>query len=173
MKRPILTLALAGLVAAGLTARAQSPQPKTLTETTVVKVKILAINAAKRQVTVKGEAGDVDTVGVPDSANLDRFKVGDNVTLTYDETLTFSLAKPEAADSASVTKTSVGEVGVVTRVVTITALDLTAMTASFKSADGKTQTIKIRDPKNAAGYKVGDKVAISYTGSLQATVDKK
>ena len=82
------------------------------------------------------------------------------------------LAKPDAGDAASVKRTSVGGVGSVTKVVTITAIDMTAQTASFKGSDGKTQTIKIKDPKNAVGYKVGDKVALTYTGALSVTVDK-
>ena len=175
MKRSILSLVLAGFVGAGLTARAEDPkpQPKTVSDTTVVHVKILDINAAKRQVTVKDESGDVETIAAPEDANLGRFKVGDAVTITYAETLTFGLAKPEEVDSIAAKRTSVGGTGSVTKVVTIAAIDLAAKTASFKGADGKTQTIKIRDPKNAAGYKVGDKVALTYTGSLQITVDKK
>ena len=66
-----------------------------------------------------------------------------------------------------------GGSGFVTKVVTITALDMAAPSVTFKTADGKSQTVKIRNAKNAEGYKVGDKVALTYTGSIQIAVDKK
>ena len=64
MKRSILTLALAGLVGFGLTARAEDakPAPKTVTETTVAKVTVLDVNAARHEVTVKDQVGDVQIV---------------------------------------------------------------------------------------------------------------
>lgn len=176
MKRSILTLALAGLVAFGLTARAEEakkPAPKTIGETTTAKVTVLDVNKAKKEVTVKDEAGDVSIVAVPEHFTLEKVKAGDVVTLTYAETLTVALAKPGEMDSVAAKKTTGGGSAYVTKVVTITAIDLTAMTASFKAADGKTQTVKIRDAKYASTYKVGDKVAITYSGSLQAAIDKK
>lgn len=171
MKRTILTLALAGLVGVGLTAQAQKPQ--TITDTTVVKVTVLDVNAAKKEVTVKDEAGDVSVVAVPEAYKLEKVKAGDVVSLTLAETLTVALAKPGEMDSASVKQTTAGGAGYVTKVVTITAMDMSVPSVTFKSAEGKTRTVKIRNAKNAEGYKVGDKVAISYSGSLSAAIEKK
>ena len=175
MKRTILTLALAGLVAVGLTARAEEkkPAPKTVTDTTSAKVTVLDVNKAKKQVTVKDEVGDVSVVAVPAHFTLEKVKAGDVVTLTYAETLTVGLAKPGEMDSVSAKQLTAGEVAQVTRVVTIAALDMSVPSVTFKGADGKTKTFKIRDPKAAEGYKVGDKVAISYSGTLSASIDKK
>ena len=156
MKRSILTLALAGLVGLGLTVRAEDakPAPKTVTETTVVKVTVLDVNAAKHEVAVKDQAGDV-------------------VSLTLAETLSVGLAKPGETDSVAASKTMSGGAGYVTKVVTITGLDMAVPSVTFKTADGHSQTVKIRNAKNAEGYKVGDKVALTYTGSLQLAVEKK
>ena len=175
MKRSFLTLALAALVGIGLSARAEDakPQPKTVTETTVVKVTVLDVNAAKHEVTVKDPEGDVQIVTVPDTYKLDKVKAGDVVSLTLAETLTVGLAKPGEADSVAASRTMHGGAGFVTKVVTITALDMKVPSVTFKSADGHTQTVKIRNAKNAEGYKVGDKVALTYTGSLQVAVEKK
>jgi hypothetical protein len=175
MKRSILTLALAGLVAAGLTARAEDPkpQPKVITDSTSLKVTVLDINKAKKEVTVKDEAGDVSVVAVPEHFTLEKVKVGDVVTLTYAETLTVALAKPGEMDSVAAKKTTAGGAATVTKVVTIAALDMAVPSVTFKAADGKSQTVKIRDPKAAAGYKVGDKVSITYSGALSASIDKK
>jgi hypothetical protein len=176
MKRSILTLALAALVGLGLTARADDamkPAPKTVTETTAVKVTVLDVNKAKHEVTVKDETGDVFVVDVPDAYPLDKVKAGDVVSLTLAETLTVGLAKPGETDSVSAKRTAHGGAGYVTRVVTITALDMAVPSVTFQTADGKTKTVKIRSAKNAEGYKVGDKVALTYAGSLQLAVDKK
>jgi hypothetical protein len=174
MKRSILTLALAGLVGFGLTARAEDPKPKpnTVSETTVVKVTILDINKAKMEVTVKDESGDVSVVAVGGTYKLDKVKVGDVVSLTLSESLTVALAKPGETDTVAAKRTAGGGAGFVTRVVTITALDMSAPSVTFVNADGKSRTVKIRNVKNAEGYKVGDKVAITYTGSLEAAIQK-
>ena len=170
MKNSILTLALAGLVGAAFTAGAQKPQ--TVTDTTVAKVKVLDVNAAKRQVTLKEENGDVDTVFVPENYDLAKVKAGDTLTLTLAEKLTVALAKPGEGDSAAIKQVTAGGSAEVTRVVTITALDMSVPSVTFKNAEGKSRTVKIRDAKNAEGYKVGDKVTITYTASLSAAVAK-
>jgi hypothetical protein len=57
--------------------------------------------------------------------------------------------------------------------VTITALDMAVPSVTFRTADGKSQTVKIRNAKNAEGYEVGDKVSLTYTGSRQIALEKK
>lgn len=176
MKRSILTLALAGFVGFGLTAVAEDakkPAPKTITETTTAKVTVLDINKAKKEPTVKDEAGDVSVVEVPEHFTLEKVKVGDVVTLAYAETLSVGLAKPGEMDSVAAKKTTSGGAAYVTKVVTIAALDMAVPSVTFKTADGKTQTVKIKNAKNAEGYKVGDKVALTYTGALTISIDKK
>jgi len=175
MKRSILTLALAALVGLGLTARAEDAKPgtKTITDTTVVKVTVLDVNAAKKEVTVKDETGDVSVVEVPETYKLDKVKAGDAVSLTLAETLSVSLAKPGEQDSMAATKTSGGGAGFVTKVLTITAMDPAVPSVSVKGSQGNVKTVKIRNAKNLEGFKVGDKVAVTYTGSLSIAVDKK
>jgi len=176
MKRSILTLALAALVGLGLPALAddaKKPDPKTVTETTVVKVTILDVNVAKKEVTVKDEAGDVSVVAVPETYKLDKVKAGDVVSLTLAETLSVGLAKPDDTDSMAAKRTTAGGAGFVTKVVTITALDMAVPSVTFMTADGTSQTVRIRNAKNAEGYKVGDKVALTYSGSLQIALEKK
>ena len=123
MKRSILTLALVAFVGVGLTARAEDkkPAPKSVTDSTSVKVTVLDVNKAKKEVTVKDETGDVSVVEVPKHYTLEKVKVGDVVTLTYAETLTVGLAKPGEMDSVAVKNLEAGGSGYVTRVVTISA----------------------------------------------------
>ena len=70
-----------------------------------MKVAVLDINKAKKEVTVKDEAGDVSIVEVPKHFTLEKVKVGDVVTLSYAETVTVALAKPGEMDSVSAKKT--------------------------------------------------------------------
>ena len=114
MKRSILTLALVAVVGLGLTARAEDakkPATKTITDTTVVKVTVLDVNKAKKEVTVKDEAGDVSVVAVPETYKLDKVKAGDVVSLTLAETLSVGLAKPGETDSVAAKRTTVGGAG--------------------------------------------------------------
>ena len=115
----------------------------------------------------------MSVVDVPAHFTLEKVKVGDVVTLTYSETVTVALAKPGELDSVAAKRTTAGGAAYVTKVVTIEALDMSVPSVTFKGVDGKTHSFKIKDPKAAAGYKVGDKVAISYTGALQVSIDKK
>ena len=174
MKRSILALvALVGLGLPALAEDAKKPATKTDTETTVVKVTVLDVNAARKEITVKDEVGDVSLVAVPGDYELDKVKAGDVVSLTLAETHSFGLAKPGETDAVAAKSTTAGGEGCITKVVTITALDMSVPSVTFKTADGKSQTIKIRNVKNAEGYKVGDKVALTYTGSLQIALEKK
>jgi ribosomal protein S17 len=70
-------------------------------------------------------------------------------------------------------ETPAGAVGQqVTATVTVTAIDKAAKTVTVKGADGTTETVKARDPKNLDALKVGDLVEITYTRALAIALDK-
>jgi hypothetical protein len=60
----------------------------------------------------------------------------------------------------------------VTVTVTITAIDTKAQTVTVKGPQGNVETVKIRDPKNLVGVKVGDLVELTYTQALAIALDK-
>jgi hypothetical protein len=60
----------------------------------------------------------------------------------------------------------------VTVTVTITAIDTKAQTVTVKGAQGNVETVKVRDPKNLVGVKVGDLVELTYTQALAIALDK-
>jgi hypothetical protein len=43
---------------------------------------------------------------------------------------------------------------------------------TLKGADGKTTTVKVRNPKNLENVKVGDVVVITYTEALALSLQK-
>jgi Cu/Ag efflux protein CusF len=43
--------------------------------------------------------------------------------------------------------------------------------ATIKFGDGRVMSFRVEDPKNLAGYKVGDKVDVTYTQALAISVE--
>jgi ribosomal protein S17 len=56
--------------------------------------------------------------------------------------------------------------------VTVVAIDKAAQTVTIKGPEGRTETVKARDPKNLDALSVGDLVEITYTQALAVALDK-
>ncbi len=67
-----------------------------MTNTTVLVANVIAVDTAKKTVTVKGPAGNVVTMAVRDPAVLAQVKVGDQVEATCTEALMVSVTTPAA-----------------------------------------------------------------------------
>jgi Cu/Ag efflux protein CusF len=142
-----------------------------------------AVDLANRVVTIKGSKGRVIDLKVgPEAKNLDQVKVGDKVVAKYYESIAFRMKKPGEAEGVTseqaVAKAKPGEVpaGVVANQVTITATieDISPKKTyvTLKGPEGKTVDVKVMDPKNIEGLKVGDQVVITYTQALAIALDK-
>ncbi|HUM02283.1 MAG TPA: hypothetical protein VL084_08355 [Thermoanaerobaculia bacterium] len=179
--RKILTLSLvAALVAvAALPAVAadKAPEPKKITNVQSVTATITAIDAAKRLITLKGPKGESLTFEA--SQEVKRFnelKVGDEVTIKYTESLVARIAKPGEMSSAGVTggrhegKPGGAVKSETTIVVTLMNIDMETPSVTFKTADGDVISRHVKDKKNLEGFKVGDKVALTYSESLAIDV---
>ncbi len=107
MKHPTTIAVIASLLGAlGMTANAQkasgdaavmkesSPGKATIAQAQTITATVEAVDAAQRQITLKGPKGKVVplTVG-PDVRNLEQVKVGDRVAVRYLEALTLTLKK--------------------------------------------------------------------------------
>ena len=114
--------------------------------------------------------------------NLPQVKVGDEVNVTYYESLAYEVKKPgqaapEASVSEGVARTKLGEKpgGVAGRVTTITAtiaaIDKGAGTVTLRGPDGEDTTIKARNPDNLNRVSVGDLVDITYTEAFAVSVE--
>jgi Cu/Ag efflux protein CusF len=145
--------------------------------------KVKAIDQKTRHVTLQRADGSlVKFVAGDEVRNLAQVKVGDEVTVTYYESLAYEVKKPgEAVPGTAVAeglgRAKLGEkpgaVGAqaTTVTATIAAIDKAAMTVTLRGPDGDTTTIKARDPQKLDRVAVGDLVEITYTEALAISVE--
>lgn len=83
-----------GNVAAGVE-RGAGPRPgaKAAAEVTIV-VTLMSVDAKVPSATVKTEAGEVKTIKIRDAKNLEGYKPGDKVAITYVESLAIDVSTP-------------------------------------------------------------------------------
>jgi hypothetical protein len=151
-----------------------------LTATAIVE----KIDHKTRAVTLKRTDGTSFTFTVdPSVRNLDQVKKGDEVTVTYYESLAYQIKKPGESDPGAavaedVRRAQPGEkpAGSVARVQKVTAtikvIDKVAGTVTLVGPEGEAMTVKARDPKNLDRVSVGDLVELTYTEALAIQVDK-
>jgi Cu/Ag efflux protein CusF len=154
-------------------------------EASVVKVRgtIAAIDKENRTVTLKGPKGNTLTLDVKDPSKFDVIKVGDPVVAAYVEAVVIQVKKAGSAmpgmstqESRVTSKPGETPAGAIAREVTmvgtITAIDTKAQKVTIKGPQGRQETIKVKDPKNLEGVKVGDMVEITFTQALAVSLDK-
>lgn len=158
-----------------------APGTGTIAATAKVSATVTAIDAATREITLKGPNGKMHTLTAgPDVRNFDQIKVGDSVVVRYAEALTLTLKKDgkelrgttESTDAARA-KAGQKPAGIVGRQVEVTA-DVIALNA-------KTHTVTLRGPKQVADLKVhpdqfklikvGDQVHAVYTEAVAISVE--
>jgi len=159
-------------------------QPKVLKENMkTVTATVESIDLATRAVTLKGPDGKVMGLKVGEEVkNLPQVKVGDKVTVTYYESIAAQIIKPgtgpaSAAQQAVATakpgeKPAGAMVQQVTVVAAVEAIDKTTQHVTLKGPEGNTVEVKVKNPKNLEGVKVGDEVAITYTEAMAVSVEK-
>jgi Cu/Ag efflux protein CusF len=178
MKMTMVAAAVAGLfVAAGASA---AQKPVSVAETLTKTATVVAIDKTARMVTLKGQDGlKVDVLCGPEVQRFDALKVGDTVTFRYHESVVSSISrpgdKPKDPISTSVTRTEGAKPGGTiaqqqTATVTIEEIDPKIPSVSVKTDGGSRMSFKVEDKKNLEGYKVGDKVNITYTQALAVSV---
>jgi Cu/Ag efflux protein CusF len=144
---------------------------------------IETIDATDRIVTLKGEDGTESRVWAPPAmARFDDLKVGDRVNLTYYESTVYQIRKPgdkPVATSGTTTVTPAGGAlpgGTVARQttssVTVQSIDSSVPSITVTTADGHAITHKVADKSNLEGVKVGDRIDITYTEAVLASVER-
>jgi len=141
---------------------------------------IEAIDSARRIVTLKGKDGTLtDVVCGPEVQRFDALKVGDSVNFRYYESVVSTIRRPgdaaKAPESAAVTRTPGAAPGgtiaqQMTAVVTLAAIDAKVPSVTITTEKGNKMSFKVENAKNLEGYKVGDKVEITYTQALAVSV---
>jgi Cu/Ag efflux protein CusF len=144
---------------------------------------VKAVDQKTRHVTLQRADGELVKFRADDSVrNLPQVKVGDEVTVSYYESLAYEVRKsgevsPGATVAEAAGRAEPGEkpgaagVRAVTVTATIAAIDKKAMTVTLKDADGELTTVKARDPQKLDRVAVGDIVDITYTEAVAVKVE--
>jgi Cu/Ag efflux protein CusF len=146
-----------------------------------VTATVVALDAATRTATLKGEKGKiVDVVVPPEAKNFDQIRVGDLVTVEYMRALTLELKGKGSIRSGSSQAASApapaGAVagGSVARQVVVLA-NVTAVNAkenviTLRGPKGNIVEVTV-DPSQLKLVKVGDQVEAVYTEAVAVTVE--
>ena len=121
---------------------------------------VTAVDAAARQLTVRGPRGEAAYRVDPKVQGLDAVKVGDAVRVTYvaGVGLTLRRGAREVAESGAPAGQVVGkQAKVITRVA---AVDPSRGTLRLKTAQGSTSDYPVADKADLAGVRVGDQVEV-------------
>jgi hypothetical protein len=142
---------------------------------TELKGTVTAVDKATRRVTLKGSQGRmVELLASNEVKNFDQIRVGDNVTVWYQEALSIELRKSKGALGATEVvgtahSATPGErpVTVVGREVQVTAevvnVDPVKSIISLKGPRGNVVDLKVKNPDHFKVVKTGDLVDAVYT----------
>jgi Cu/Ag efflux protein CusF len=148
-----------------------------------VTAKVKAIDQKTRLVTLQRPDGSLIKFKAGEEVrNLPQVKVGDDVKVSYYESLAFEVRKAgegtpgtsvaEAAGRAQPGEKPGAAAGRVTTVTaTIAGIDKAAGTVTLRNPEGELTTIKARNPDNLNRVAVGDLVDITYTEALAISVE--
>jgi Cu/Ag efflux protein CusF len=147
-----------------------------------ITAKVLAVDAANRQLTLKGPRGKEEVVTVSqDVKNFDQIKVGDDVVVRYYEALSLTLVKDgkelvERKEKSGAVKAKPGErpaaaVGRQVEVVAnVTAVDAKTQKVTLKGPN-QTVEMKVPDPEQFKLIKVGDQIKAVYEEAVALSVE--
>jgi ribosomal 50S subunit-recycling heat shock protein len=151
--------------------------------TTHITATVEAIDLENRVVTLKGPKGDLfDVIAGPQVKNLPQVKAGDQVNITYYQSIAVRVFKPgeapqgaaSAAGAERLAKPGEKPSGIAGANVTITAtvesISPNKTSVTLKMADGKYKVVKIKEKKNLDNVSVGDEVVITATETLAVSV---
>jgi len=196
MKNPYFSLTvfiLAALVAGWLYPEHKMPdlvssavaaaKPKVLEENIKeVTATVESVDLSTRMVTLKDPEGKLMEFRAGEEVkNLPQVKAGDQVVMTYYESIAAQIVKagtdPGAVAQQAVATAKPGEkpAGAAFQQVSVTAtVEAIAENREYvtlKGPEGKSAEVKVRDPKILEGVKVGDTVMITYTEALAVSVE--
>jgi Cu/Ag efflux protein CusF len=159
----------------------QAAEPFTKVNMLKATATIQAIDSTKRTVTLRDEMGNEDEFAVSqDMQRFNELKVGQQVDITYYESLVLQVVKPGEQGLAPTSETALirakGTLPAATlasqdrRTVTITSVDPSVPSVTVTTDDGRSVTRKIEDKSLLDRVKPGDKVDITFTRALITSV---
>src|ERR1700733_10774476 len=162
------------------TAAAGSPTPVTgIAAETVITVhgKIVAVDPAKKQVTLQGPGSKNIALTVNNLYNLQSLKAGDRYVAQFTESVSIvgkgpSDKPPVATLAAGLWTAKPGEVpgAAAARqaqlVVVVSAIDQADQRVTLQAPDGSTENIHVTNPVALQGVQIGDRIIITLTQSI-------
>ena len=160
--------------------------PNSLTASSAVSATatVQSVNRKTRMVTLRGSDGQLIRFRVGDDVtNLPHVRKGDQVNVTYYESVGLRLRKPgDAATGVTVAEDAErarpGDLpaGAVAEVVTVTSkvvgIDRRKQTATLELPNHEKLTLKVQDPSRLERVKVGDLVEATYREAIAVAVEK-
>ncbi|HWX95125.1 MAG TPA: hypothetical protein VNY29_21110 [Terriglobales bacterium] len=150
------------------------------TQSVTLSGTVATIDHEKRTVNIKKADGSFETVDVPPSAKrFDELKVGDKVSVTYNNNVSARLKPPGEAPVNTQTGTSTAGQGERpggtaslqrTMTATVDAIDKNASSITFVGPNGWKYSRHIVDPTVLDKVKVGDKVDITWNTDVTVAV---
>jgi hypothetical protein len=143
---------------------------------------VTEVDLPERVVTLKDDRGREIVVEVPDQVkSLDQVKPGDEVIVSYTTAVAWQVkrageATPGVSEQATFNTEKPGEKPAgtlghsVTMTTTITAIDLSKDTVTLTGPEGRSRTIKVREPADLRKVQVGDLVDITYSEAVAIAV---
>jgi hypothetical protein len=164
----------------------EKPMGRTETQHTSLSAEVVAIDQAKREITLKGPEGNTVTLAVGEAVKrLDEVKVGDYVRADYLVSVAVEVRKPtpeEAKnplvilDAEGRAAKDVDPAGGAARcfkvVTTIEALNRINNTVTVKGPLGNYLTAQVADPERLTKVHIGETIVIVYTEGVTISLEK-
>jgi len=162
----------------------ESPDRLERSNTIRITAAVTDVDVKRRLVTLKSAEGEERTIAVgPEVRNLAQVRRGDEVVVTYLESVVFQLykpgeAKPGMSMAGGLERAKLGEkpgaVGseVVTITATVMAVDKKKPSITLKKPDGEVVTLPVRKASRLDPVKVGDLLEVTYQQELAISVEK-
>ena len=181
--RSIRVVALAMICAALARPAAAQPTITTGGETVTETATIEQLDQARRFVLLRGADGS--SLGVfapPEFTRFSELRVGDTATFTYYESVVYRVrsrhaSKPRVSEEVAARESGATLPGATvshqtTRSVTVEAIDRDVPSITVATADGHVVARKVENRSLLDGVKRGDRIDITYTEALLATVTR-
>jgi hypothetical protein len=149
-----------------------------------ITAEVLAVDRENRIVTLRGTNDNVIDVKVgPEARNFDQIEIGDQVNITYYDSLAVYIgepgSKPGVMKSDSLTRAPKGEkpAGMIMETsdisATVQAIDRTERKVTLKGPKGKIKTVNVENSVTSFDrLKVGDTVHVRYTEAVAISVEE-
>jgi len=142
-----------------------------------LKGDVVTVDPANLLVAIKHENGNVSTMEVRSTGELEGIKPGDRVSVQYFEG--GQIGKPEGNEAPALASLRDGLISASRSAMkhhlvgSIERVDIDNQEVTLKGSDGSVQTIEIVNPEDLENVKAGDRVVITNAQALALTLTKE